>query len=786
MAGGRTTTARPARRRVESCGSRSFHMRLPQAWVTDKRRCSPTSPGSSAASPPSSCTIARRDCPARLRNVTTRDRVTSGSIGITLRGGLMFRGQPRRGGVLSGARHENEFAALRTRLAEAEETLRAIRSGEVDALVVQTAGDQIFTLSGADHPYRVMVETMQEGAATVSDGGLVLYANRRLGELLGTPLHRLIGTSASSFVATDDRAAFEHLLRSVAGGGVHTDLKLQRAERDPFTVRIAASPLNLDDTHAVCLVITDLRFHHVFDDAPIGVVTVSVAAGSAGQFLQVNHAMCQLTGYSTDELLSLTVADITHPDDVADTHDIFRGAATGALSQFREEQRYLRADGGVVWASTNGTVVRSRDGNPAYVIAHVEDITARKQADHALADSEKRFRSVFFDAPIGVALVSLAADPGRYLQVNQAFCNIVGYRADELVTRRFTDITHPDDGAGTATFLAQLLDNSLDGVDREKRYFRPDGTVVWASIRASTIRGEHGRPLYALVHIEDITERRQAQEQLTYQALHDPLTGLGNRHLLMARLQHALDALDRAAGAVAVLYLDLDGFKAVNDRVGHDIGDRFLIEIGRHIQDAVRRPDTAVRLGGDEFVVVAVDISDDSLLPIVERVKAAVTQSITIDADTFTVSASVGVVVTHNSHDDPTDLLRAADLAMYHAKKDGRGRHQIFTDALRVQAMEHLDIQPELRRAIGHDLLRLYYQPVVDVRTGHAVGVEALLRLQHPTRGLLTPGAFLDVAEIALRFGRTNRLASLPLSRDRWRHGVQMHGSACPVRETWA
>ena len=373
------------------------------------------------------------------------------------------------------------------------------------------------------------------------------------------------------------------------------------------------------------------------------------------------------------------------------------------------------------------------------------DISARKQQERALAEAKDRFQSAFDGAPIGVALVDL---DGRLEQVNGPLCRLLGYDVPDLVGKNILDFTHPDDIADRARLLAQLRNATIDSYSIDIRYVHAEGHSIWARIHSSVVRHVTGRPHYTINHVEDVSESKRVQDQLAHQAMHDPLTGLANRHLLVARLQHCLDEVDRTDTAVAVLYLDLDGFKTVNDSVGHDAGDRFLAEVGRRLASVVRRHDTAARIGGDEFVIVAARLSaDHKVARVIDRIRAALQPPIVIDADTFTVSASIGVVVTRDAADDPSELLRAADTAMYRAKQGGRGRHDIFDAALRAEAMRRREIEHDLRHALETGRLRLYYQPVVNLADGQMAGVEALLRLDHPTRGLLGPADFLDVAE---------------------------------------
>ena len=470
-----------------------------------------------------------------------------------------------------------------------------------------------------------------------------------------------------------------------------------------------------------------------------------VAISAAGKITDVNEAAVAVTGLQREVLLGSDYAAYsTAPAQVRQTfRRVFdHGGVTGAPLTIRHR------DGRLTDTLCNASVYGGEDGDPHGVVVVARDITERKRQEEALVEALERFRAAFSGAPIGVALVSLdPATLGRYLEVNEALCGLLGLPEDELVGRSVLDVTHPDDAADLATSLGHLADGTIERYSADRRYLRADGHPVWVRVHASPVHRGGGRPSYAITHAEDITDAKQAQEQLTRRASHDPLTGLANRELLVTRLQHSLDELGRTAAAVAVLYLDLDGFKRVNDSVGHAAGDQFLAEVGHRLHQVVRRHDTAARIGGDEFVVVARLGSDHDVLRILDRIRAVLAPPVSVGGDSFPASASIGVAVAHTPDADPADLLRAADTAMYRAKRTGRGRHEVFNEALQAEAMRRLEMENDLREALTVGRLRLHYQPVIDLLDGGMTGVEALLRLDHPSRGLLHPADFLDVAE---------------------------------------
>ena len=282
--------------------------------------------------------------------------------------------------------------------------------------------------------------------------------------------------------------------------------------------------------------------------------------------------------------------------------------------------------------------------------------------------SEEGFRLAFDGAGTGMSMVSLdPADAGRYLRVNDALCAITGYTAEEMIRRTVADITHPDDLESDQAALGLGLGGGLDVNRTEKRYVRADGSQVWVSLTTSAICTSTGRVLYGITQVEDISVRKAAEEELAHRAAHDPLTGLPNRTLLTDRLAGAVDRARAGGETGAVLFCDLDRFKAVNDTYGHDVGDQVLRVVAARLDEQVRPGDLVARLGGDEFVVVAEQVSDAEAHGLARRLEDAVAAPITVDAVTVTLTVSVGTARLTGAG-EVSGLLRAADVAMFTAK----------------------------------------------------------------------------------------------------------------------
>ena len=283
-----------------------------------------------------------------------------------------------------------------------------------------------------------------------------------------------------------------------------------------------------------------------------------------------------------------------------------------------------------------------------------------------LRASQEMFRLAFESAGTGMAVVSMdATQPGRYRQVNPALCKILGYTEEELLARNCLDITHPDDRQANHEALVSLVNGQTASYQAEKRYLRADGRIVWAAVNASVIHGENDSDVYAIMSVEDVSERRRAEDELKRRAHHDALTGVANRHGLRPRLAGALSAAEARGSEGAVLFCDLDNFKAVNDAYGHAFGDQVLAVIGHRMLQVVRDTDSVIRVGGDEFIVVADHVSPDSAGLLTGRLRAAIEGPITIDGRSVRVSVSVGVASVPIRGGDPDSVLRDADRAMY-------------------------------------------------------------------------------------------------------------------------
>jgi diguanylate cyclase (GGDEF)-like protein/PAS domain S-box-containing protein len=453
----------------------------------------------------------------------------------------------------------------------------------------------------------------------------------------------------------------------------------------------------------------------------------------------------RMKGYSAAQILGRSFS-LFYPPEEAEGGEPARHLAEATAAGHVEYQGWrVRRDGSRFWADVVLTAVFDDVGGLRGFGKVTRDSTTLRQADQALRDSEEHFR-VLVDSVRDYAIMML--DPaGLVVSWNAGAAQIHGYRPPEILGRSFDVFYLPEEAeAGEpARHLAEAI--AAGKVDYQGWRVRKDGSRFWADVVLTAVFDEAtGLRGFSKVS-RDISQRRQLEAQLEHQALHDPLTGLANRTLLVQRLEHALVRLSRHPGTVAVLFLDLDRFKPINDSLGHEVGDELLVRTGLLLRAAVRPQDTVARLGGDEFVVLCEDLTSSADLDAVaRRVTRAVRVPVRLRHQEVFLSASVGIATT-DADGSAMDLLRDADIAMYSAKAQGGGRYAWFDAATRTEVDERLVLTSDLHRAVERGELRVHYQPLVDLPTGEVLAAEALLRWQHPQRGLLAPAAYLGLAD---------------------------------------
>ncbi len=369
---------------------------------------------------------------------------------------------------------------------------------------------------------------------------------------------------------------------------------------------------------------------------------------------------------------------------------------------------------------------------------------------NALGASEARFRFLFEQMAVGVAQIDTAT--GRFMRVNKKYIDITGYTTEEILSLDYQSISVADDLEADLVNMERLKAGEIREFEMEKRLVHKDGRAIWVKLTVSPMWARGARPDCHIAVIQDITVHKQAQEQVHQLAFYDPLTGLPNRRLFLDRLQQAQIHGARHKTHCAILFIDLDYFKTLNDTRGHDVGDLLLIEVAKRLRDSLRTGDTVARLGGDEFVVTVEGLNEDALQAatqardIGEKILASITQPFRLREYEYHGSSSIGIRLFHDNHASMDDLLKHADTAMYQAKTAGRNTLCFFDPSMQVALEVRTAMATELREAITRRQFNLYYQRQVNAE-GAVIGAEVLLRWQHPEWGMIAPMVFIPIAE---------------------------------------
>ena len=449
-----------------------------------------------------------------------------------------------------------------------------------------------------------------------------------------------------------------------------------------------------------------------------------------GLIRYANPAAEQMLGFTAQDLVGRDIATLMD-DEEADLSAVNLRIEANAS----KERVFLAKDGGRVDLMLSISPVLQH-GEPTGAVLIGRDIRERKTAEHLIRESEQRYRLLFERNAAGVCV---ASHDGLIEDCNETFASMLGYTRTELIGGRLNEIYwRPADRAETETLLREC--RSLNAVEAELR--RKDGTRLWA-VQNLTITGDH----YHMT-VVDISDRKRAEEKIEFHAYHDVLTMLPNRKLFMDRLRQNLTHARRAGTTLAVMFIDLDNFKTVNDTLGHTAGDEVLLEMAKRLCSCVRADDTVARLGGDEFSMVLSELRrPEDAGRVAEKIISAVQRPMSISGVPIEVSASIGIALYPADGIDAESLLRNADSAMYRAKEAGRNTYQLCTDDMKRRAIERLSLETRLRKAIIDEQLVLHYQPQVSLDRMKVIAIEALVRWNDPEHGLVYPSSFIPLAE---------------------------------------
>jgi diguanylate cyclase (GGDEF)-like protein/PAS domain S-box-containing protein len=620
----------------------------------------------------------------------------------------------------------------------------------------------------SEERFRALTQNSSDLVTVLQTAGIVSYQSAAIERMLGYTSEELLGENAFDYVHPEDlqrvKVAYEEGLKDPESQpsaeyrfrhkdgswrwleSVGTNL-IQESGVDGYVVnsRDITRRKEAEDR----LREAEKRYRMLVERIPA--ITYVQEIRSPSETVYVSPQVMDILGYTPEECTSTPDLwlRLLHPDDreAVLAEDL---RTKESEEPFVMEYRRFAKDGRLVWIRDEATLVRNDEGEPLHWLGVQIDITERKRAETRLGDAEQRFRTLVDQIP-AVTYIDPVDDPETSLYTSPQIEKMLGYTPEEWrEDKLWPKCLHPGDRERILAADERFEAGGEEPFSEEYRLLAKDGSVVWVREEAVLLRDEAGEPLYWQGVFYDLTERKALEERLEHRALHDYLTDLPNRQLFVDRLRKALDRTSRKRGRkVAVLFMDLDEFKIINDSLGHEAGDVLLTLVAQRLRRCLRPEDSLARFGGDEFVVLIEDIEGPEVaVRVAERFSEELKRPFLLEGRELFAPSSIGIGLGDARTKSPEALLMDADTAMYRAKEVG-GTFRLFDPDMYKRAKGRLELEADLRRTLEapHARLPVYYQPMVSIPNGTIVGIEALLRWAHPEQGLLVPPGFIPMAE---------------------------------------
>lgn len=611
-------------------------------------------------------------------------------------------------------------------------------------------------LDASETRYRAVTNSASDAIITVDKTSKILFVNHAAERIFGYEEKELIGENLHKLTAEEVYPQYDPDLHDTAATseaipGQAVEVLARHRSGDEFPIEISFGEFDINGKQMFTAVVRDIterkrteeivrkseEYRNLFKHASDAIV---IFEPENDIVLDVNDCACEMYGFDREDFIGLSLKTISVNSEENEPR-LAKLIDEGHLASFESVQ--IRKDGTQIHLMISASLIEF-DGRQA-VLSINRDITSRVQASAALSESESKFRTLIENMTEGL----LELDKKDVITfTNNRFCEMTGYLPSELTGQDVGNLIVDDE---SREVVRQANARRQEGVSEsyELKFLKKNGDFLWTIVGAVPVFDSTGAIIGSMAVITDITERKQAEQLLLFNAMHDTLTGLPNRALLLEHLRNAIDRTARyKKGVFAVLFVDFDRFKIINDSLGHMEGDKLLVLLARRLETALRSGDVVARLGGDEFTILLDNINGmDEVLHVVKRVQEGLKLPFQLGEREVFMGTSIGIAMSKPEYTKPEEILRDADIAMYRAKTNGRARYEVFNQEMHEQANNRLQLETEMRLALERDEFCVHYQPIVELEDDTIIGFEALIRWAHPERGLVPPLDFIPLAE---------------------------------------
>ncbi|MFT2090648.1 EAL domain-containing protein [Paraglaciecola sp. 2405UD69-4] len=607
--------------------------------------------------------------------------------------------------------------------------------------------------SALNRRYESVLENINDGVIITNLDGLILKTNHAVQTFSGLTREQLLAKNLVELYSHHESPNFSNRKRELIEKGKFGPyiIKLEPTPDKITTLKVEdyisndelgntqiwsfSTDISKERQALAELSLSQKKFKTTFDNANIGIAHV----GLNGEWVSVNSTLSNMLNYSSEELLTLTFQDITYAEDLNQDMELLKELLDGKRDSYKMEKRYYRKDKTLFWAMLYVAIVRDGD-KPLYFISVIEDIDHQKQVNLDSIQAKMVFNTT-------QESIVITDKESHIINVNPAFESITGYKIDEIKGKKIEILRSNQHSPAFYSEMKRTYTQSGfwsgEIINKAK-----NGDFFPVYLNISAVRDNQGEIIQYVGVLTDISVIKQSQDKIKYLANHDALTGLPNRTLFADRLEHALQESRRSKKQLAILFIDLDRFKIVNDGLGHNVGDAILVEVAKRFTSVLRSVDTIARIGGDEFIIIVQDLDSAlSAAKVAENLIRSVKEEIIVENHKITVGASVGISIYPTDGHSADELIRQADIAMYDAKENGRNTHRFISQELSTFAFEKASMETLIREGLNKNEFEVYYQPIINLRTQETEHLEALIRWNHPKLGLVMPNRFIPLAE---------------------------------------